>query len=325
MSREEILDFVARTTHAEHARHVARIQTLWGGYGEIFRAELDDADVPTVVVKWARPPIEDRGTASDLRKRRSYEVETAFYRTVSTWCDDTCRVPRLRGSWVDDDHWVLVLEDLDAAGFGARQRRLDGRPLDACLAWLAAFHAKFLGPAIDGDLPGDLWPVGTYWHLSTRTDELDRIADRDLRDAAPRIDAILQAAPFPTLVHGDAKEANFCFTRDGRAVAAVDFQYVGGGCAMKDVAYLLYGRADEPAAPGTSPHLATYFRHLREALALREDRVDADAIEAAWRRVYPVARLDFCRFLAGWAPEHWSGDRTGHRFVAEALRDGTLR
>ena len=41
------------------------------------------------------------------------------------------------------------------------------------------------------------------------------------------------------LAHGDAKVANFCFTNDQHAVAAVDFQYVGGGIGTQDVIYFL--------------------------------------------------------------------------------------
>lgn len=322
---DEVLRFVADAAGARGARRGARIQSLWSGYGELFRVELEGASEPgrrSVVVKWARPPASARDSAGDARKRRSYQVETAFYRDVAPRCGDGCRVPRLLGSRIGDGEWMLVLEDLDDAGFDARQRRIDGKSLDACLAWLAAFHAQFLGARFD-----QLWPTGTYWHLATRNDELARIDDPALREAAPRIDALLEAGRYPTLVHGDAKEANFCFTRDGRAVAAVDFQYVGGGCAMKDVAYLLHGRHDEPSPGVPSPHLATYFQHLGTALGARRDAAathDVDAVEAEWRRLYPVARLDFCRFLAGWAPEHWRGDADGQRFVARTLRDGTL-
>lgn len=205
-----------------------------------------------------------------------------------------------------------MLEDLDAAGFRGRHAEAKGVALEACLAWLAAFHARFLGERGTG-----LWPIGGYWHLATRSGELTAIADPALRAAAAGLDEQLSAARFQTILHGDPKDANFCFARDDRTVAAVDFQYAGRGCAMKDVAYLLYGRADEPADGIAHDHLATYFRHLRAGL---DDRIDAGALEAEWRALYPIARLDFCRFLAGWSPAHWRQDRRGQRFVREALR-----
>ena len=110
------------------------------------------------------------------------------------------------------------------------------------------------------------------------------MTDLDLRDAAPSLDAALHAARFQTLIHGDAKPANFCFGPDG--VAAVDFQYVGGGPGIKDVAYLLWGAPDADAA------LEVYFDALRAAGA-------GDA-EPEWRSLYPTAVRDFERFLDGW-------------------------
>ena len=77
------------------------------------------------------------------------------------------------------------------------------------------------------------------------------------------------------------------------AVAAVDFQYVGGGCGIKDVAYLLHGAGGGVEERG----LATYFTSLRETLA---EVVDGDALEREWRDLYPLACEDFRRFLAGW-------------------------
>lgn len=274
-----MLDWIATATGASAARRAGHIQTLWGGYGEIIRIELDGGVAPTVVVKNVRPPPRATGTVSDRRKRQSYDVETAFYRDLAPRCDDTCRVARLYASRVTAEGWLLVLEDLDAAGFSERADDASRPQLDACLRWLASFHARFIGePSAQ---------LGTYWHLATRIDELPAIADPGLRDAAPELDALLSAARFQTILHGDPKEANFCFTRDGRGVAAVDFQYTGRGCAMKDVAYLLHGRRDH-----ATTHLDTYFRHL-----------GADpAVEAEWRQLYPVAVRDFQRFLAGWRP-----------------------
>lgn len=235
-----VLDWIAEVTGARSARRLARLQTLWNGYGEVFRVELAGGVAPTVVVKRVAPPASARGTVSDTRKRRSYDVEAIFYRDYVPRCDHGCRVARMYGSRIEAGEWWLVLEDLDAAGFSERHDPAHGVALDACIAWLATFHARFVGDRGDG-----LWPQGTYWHLATRLDELAAIRDDHVRASARELDAQLAGARFQTILHGDPKQANFCFTRDGRSVAAVDFQYAGRGCAMKDVAYLLHeiGRA----------------------------------------------------------------------------------
>lgn len=306
-----VLDWIAEATQARSARRRDRICELWSGYGEVVRVELAGGIAPTVVVKHVRPPP-GAASVSDARKRRSYDVETAFYREYAARCDDRCRVARLYGSRATPDEWLFVLEDLDASGFPARRHEAGPVALEACLAWLAAFHARFLG-----DPGAGLWPIGTYWHLATRIDELAAIADPELRAAAASIDEQLAAARYQTILHGDPKDANFCFAADDRSVAAVDFQYAGRGCAMKDVAYLLHGRSDEPADGIARDHLDTYFGRLRAAP--RDEAIDITAVEAEWRALYPVARLDFCRFLAGWAPDHWQRDRRSQRFVRTAL------
>jgi aminoglycoside phosphotransferase (APT) family kinase protein len=171
-----------------------------------------------------------------------------------------------------------------------------------------------------GVAPEGLWQTGTYWHLETRRDELASIEDAALREAAPLLDQKLASAAFKTIVHGDAKPANFCFSPDGRAVAAVDFQYVGGGCGMKDVAYLVSGGEGADADAVEARHLDTYFVHLRSALARRQDPVDADALEAEWRALYPIACADFARFLAGWAKDHYASAPGYQRMVRRVLR-----
>ncbi|MBX3230484.1 MAG: phosphotransferase [Labilithrix sp.] len=275
-----------------------RVQSLWSGYGEIVRAHLDDGT--TAIVKWARAPARANDVAH-ARRCRSYDVEHVWYRDYAARCPS--RVPALRDARAGGGRWVFVLEDLDAAGFAGRRRRLSASELDACLAWLARLHARFVGVA-----PAGLWETGTYWHLATRPDELRAIDDAALRRAAPILDRLLRGARFQTIVHGDAKPANFCFADDG-AVAALDFQYAGGGCGMSDVAYLL----DEPE-PGRA--LDAYFAHLRAA----QPAVDAGALEAEWRALYPIAYADYARFLAGWAREHWRADRAAQGAVATILR-----
>lgn len=291
---------IARATGATAVELGGRIQSLWGGYGEIRRATLSGAATASVIVKHVVPPDAARLSSAErrshLRKLRSYEVERAFYRSYAARCSAGCRVPAAIHESGEGDRTLLVLEDLDAAGFGGRRNRVSTSELQACLRWLAQFHATFLG-----ERPESLWKVGSYWHLATRPDELSALTDPALRRAAPLLDARLNRARFRSLIHGDAKLQNFCFTKAGNDVAAVDFQYTGGGVGVKDVAYFLTSCVPSSELERhAGSHLDHYFRELREALGRRGDPVEALALEAEWRDLYPLACADFYRFLRGW-------------------------
>lgn len=184
--------------------------------------------------------------------------------------------------------------------------------MEACLRWLAHFHALFLGVA-----PENLWPVGTYWHLETRPDELEAMDHPQLKAAAGDIDRILNGCRFKTVVHGDAKLANFCFSPSGQEVAAVDFQYVGGGCGMKDVVYFLGSCMEERECDKRVPGLLDYyFCELKQSVGAD---VDFGALEAEWREMFAFAWTDFHRFLLGWMPGHWKVNRYSKRLTEEVL------
>jgi aminoglycoside phosphotransferase (APT) family kinase protein len=128
---------------------------------------------------------------------------------------------------------------------------------------------------------------------------------------------VLKQAPFQTIVHGDAKLANFCFSPDGSEVAAVDFQYVGGGCGMKDVAYFIGSCLDEDECEKMESELLDiYFKALKKSLLIHHPLLDAEQVEQVWRPLYPVAWTDFYRFLQGWSPGHWKI----HRYTNELAR-----
>lgn len=321
---------VARATGAKIVELGERVQALWSGYGEIRRATLTGAKFANAIVKHVVPPSTASQSAADARshrrKLRSYEVESAFYRTYAPRCDAECRVPAALYAKVERDRMLLVLEDLDAAGFGVRRHHVSAGELHACLRWLAAFHAAFLG-----EPPESLWKVGTYWHLATRPDELAALTDSPLRRAAPLLDEQLNRARHRTLVHGDAKLQNFCFANDSSAVAAVDFQYVGGGVGVKDVAYFLSSCL--PARElerDAEHHLDAYFVELRTALGQRRERTgdtawDVNALEAEWRDLYPIACADFYRFLLGWAGERDTRDAYLERVTRDVLKRLAVR
>ncbi|HYJ09889.1 MAG TPA: phosphotransferase [Polyangiaceae bacterium] len=304
-----------RVAAAEGCELGPRLQPLWGGYGDLWRAELTRAGkISSVIVKDVRPPAVDGGVAH-RRKLRSYRVEQVFYERYAARCDDACRVPRALGLGAEHGMFLSVLEDLDAAGFAGRRSRVDATELSAVLGWLAAFHAVFLGQS-----PDDLWKVGTYWHLATRPDELARLERPLLRKAAGGIDARLNSARFRTFVHGDAKLENVCFAPGGR-VALVDFQYVGGGVGVKDVAYFLSSCLSPAECAALIPgHLDQYFGALRAALATRYAPVELDALEHEWRELFPLAWVDFYRFLLGWAPGRCDPDPFSDALVAQVLR-----
>ena len=301
-----------------------RVQQLWSGYGQIVRLRLRDAAERSVIVKLVQPPAAVR-TASEAeqrahaRKLRSYAVELCFYEHYARRCSDACRVAASLLCERSGEGWLFVLEDLDAAGFTERRAFLPSSGVRACLAWLAHFHATFLGDTARG-----LHAIGTYWHLETRPDELSRMADAELRAAASWLDARLRRARYRTLVHGDAKVENFCFSDDLTEVAAVDFQYVGLGCGVQDVAYFLSSCLDERALQQHADELLDgYFEALRLALRTTHPDVDAAALEAEWRALYPIAWADFCRFMSGWAPEQETRVGYAARMTALALATRT--
>jgi hypothetical protein len=305
---------VLECTGASQLQTPESLQELWSGYGTIQRIRLKGASAPSVVVKHVQPPNRvhhPRGWHSDhghRRKLTSYEVEMRWYSEYSTRC--IARVPKCLASKAIDGELFLVLEDLDASGFPLRKTDLTWEGIQACLTWLAQFHASYLG-----NTPEGLWAIGTYWHLDTRPQELEALEDRALKAAASAIDARLNAARFQTFVHGDAKLANFCFSPEGE-VAGVDFQYVGGGCGMKDVAYFVGSCLDEDACERLEGDiLDTYFAALHAALG-----AEHPDLEREWRALYRVAWADFHRFLKGWSPGHWKINSYSERMVQEVLQ-----
>ena len=232
-------------------------------------------------------------TTAGTVKVRSYEVEAAFYTHFAHRCDPAlCRVPRCIDATASPEI-VIRLEDLDAAGFPGRGRQ----DVDGCVRWLAAFHAAFMGIPDPGGL---LWERGLYWYLATRPDELAALPDKSrLKQSAMAIDHRLDACRFKTLVHGDAKVANFCFGKKvGDPVAACDFQYVGSGVGVCDVAYFMTNVVrDNAPVSDVMAILAMYFQHLRSHMCLFDT---VDLIEAEWRDAFPFAVADFYRFYCGW-------------------------
>ncbi len=331
MSQPPYHQQLCQVFQTEHIDYLAVIQKLWSNYGVIRRIKVpahersyvfkyvDLANIPQHPRGWA-------GATSHARKLSSYINEWCFYQhyaepiqvyahsqaqNEASWqagypmlAQAHCVVPNvnLLQEHNSPERFLLVLDDLDAIGYTQRYAGFSIAQVRLCIRWLALFHAYFL----NCETP-DLWPVGSYWHWQTRQDEWGAMPRNELYHHAQGIAQALQTCPYQTLIHGDAKVANFCFHPDGQRVTAVDFQYVGRGVGVVDVMYLLGSAlsADELYAHAEALW-DTYFDDLR-ILGIAEDVVQT------WRDLIPTAWADFERFLQGWSPGH----QKLHAYAAE--------
>lgn len=320
---ETCLSFVKKLCKAEDASLSEVIQELWSGYGQLMRVSLKKTNCSSVIVKyidWNAASLHPRGWNTDVghqRKLRSYQVESYWYQKWKDGGDELCYLPKCYGFQQARNSITIVLEDLQEHDFSNVKSSVDWEEVKVVLKWLAYFHAKHLGRVPEG-----LWEEGTYWHLATRPQELKALSDARLKESAAVIDAALRNAPYPTIVHGDAKLANFCFSDNGQEVAAVDFQYVGGGCGMKDVAYFVGSCMSEKQCEAKEEAILDhYFTHLAKAVAHYQKQVDISGVVRAWRPLYRVAWADFHRFLKGWSPTHWKINTYSERVVSEVINE----
>jgi hypothetical protein len=317
---ETAIDFIKSVSGASSVQIGEVLQELWSGYGSISRVYLNLHNSPTAILKHIEPPTSPahpRGwntAVSHQRKLHSYEVEANWYRYFAHRCSPACTVPKSLGVGGSGARRFILLQDLDI-DYPRRCCRLSVDECKVCLAWLAGFHACFLHEAGIG-----LWPTGTYWHLATRADEYDQMKEGPIKASAPQLDRLLNSCQFTTLVHGDAKVANFCFSADKQAVAAVDFQYVGRGCGIKDVVYFLGSCLTEKDCEHYEDVLLDfYFSALSSALSPDRSSDEITAVENEWRGMYAIAWTDFYRFLLGWMPMHQKINRYTGLLAGRAL------
>ncbi|WP_044205919.1 oxidoreductase family protein [Flammeovirga sp. OC4] len=303
----DLLSKIKALIHATHIEEVEMIQQLWSGYGSIKRYNVEGCEMNSVVVKHVQLSSQKnhpRGwntNLSHLRKVKSYEVETYWYQHYSHLCDDNMTIPKCLAFDEFNGDVLIIMEDLDQIGFPERLHQVGWTEINACLKWLAYFHAKFLNHQTEG-----LWEIGTYWHLDTRPDELEALEDLPLKNTAEKIDQTLNQAKYKTIVHGDAKLANFCFSADGENVSAIDFQYIGGGVGMKDLIYFIGScMSEEECEKYEADFLDIYFSNLKEGITLYHPELDASEVIKEWKGLFKVAWTDFHRFLKGWSPGHW--------------------
>ncbi|KMT63780.1 phosphotransferase [Catenovulum maritimum] len=317
------------------------MQSLWAEQGELTRLTLLAPPQPqtgsekqatkSLVVKYitfndnAKHPHGWHGLSSQQRKRHSYQVELNWYQHYVSYEPDkqgmSPDMAELIHAHQDEQTIIIALQDL-AVDYPVRftqgqADRSNNDQVKACLQWLAKLHAKYFQQS-----PDDLWAKGSYWHLATRQDELNAMPESTLKKAASTLDNLLNNCPFQTIIHGDAKLANFCFEKNGKKAAAVDFQYVGQGVGIKDVMLLLTSVLPDDALVKQAKSLVEYyFQQLDNALSYWQPAVNSKQVINAWQALYPIAWADFHRFLAGWKPNHWKIGKYCQQQTKQALAD----
>ena len=313
-----IMDWLYSVTQDSALEQFTLVQPLWSNFGKLVRC-FSPAHQTPFIVKWICQPADfkhPRGWNSQVsqqRKWHSYAIEREFYQKYAK--PKHCALPRLIAQQQLTDSQCLVLSDLDFEGYPARPDQLTPQQCEPVLRWLAAFHAEYINTA-----PDELWERGSYWHLGTRQDEWQNMESGPLKSSASKLDNALRNCPYQTFIHGDAKLANFCFSEDLHHVAAVDFQYVGGGTGVQDVTYFLGSALTESQLlTQTESLLDSYFETLAERLVKRFDTQFAANVCRHWRDLYDIASADFHRFLSGWSPSHAKINRALHHHTRIAL------
>jgi len=272
-------------------RDVTGVEVLGGTTGTTDRCRvglLGDGVPDSVFVKMAALDV---GTRLFGGLARLGEVEIGFYRDLRPGL--ALEAPRLLGASFDrrTGRFVIVLEDLDGAGFPDTLSPLTPGRAAAALGTLARLHGRTSGvpvrPGWLGTNSGDaLLPLvaATLGRLGRRvaarhpglvTADGERIL-ATYRTWAPRLDA----GPHCVL-HGDPHPGNLYVLED--SVGLLDWQAVRRGNGLRDVTYLLVlGMSTDDRRA----HERDLLDHYRAELATAGGPgLTADAVWADHRRM----------------------------------------
>ncbi|MCG7534012.1 ecdysteroid 22-kinase family protein [Pseudoalteromonas sp. OOF1S-7] len=278
-------------------------QVLWSGCGHIYKFTYQDtllvAKVATVPEQLAHPHI-TQSQHSLRRKYHSYQKELNFYQHRAQWYIDACPMPEVVVLAEQNAVFIVVFKDFESQGYH-NVSNATPEHVAQMLEWLARFHAiGLVRPVLT-----ETEVQGNYWHLDTRPDEFARMATGKLKQCASAINQRLMACPFQTLIHGDAKLANFALSSQGVGVLGYDFQHIGKGVGVSDVMLLLTSLyCSRELQANVQICLDGYFAHLAQALAGHWPVTKIIALEKSWRALWPFVWADFQRFLLGWKPDH---------------------
>jgi thiamine kinase-like enzyme len=286
---------------AEHLtlREVANVTSLSVGHGQVancYRLVVEHRDA-TATSYIAKVPSLDAVSRSTAALQHLYEREVSFYQLLAS--NVSIRTPQCFFAQRDEtDDFLLILEDLSPAASIDQFGGIDVEVARHGLTSLAGLH----GPthALE-DLHRSSWLRGVSEELAplyavvlpALFDQFlaryDERLDDDVRAMVTTLKERLAqfssyATPHPCVTHGDFRTDNLLIdARDGAVpLAVVDWQTVGVGSPLLDVAYFLTTSLSPDDCARYDTELIDYY---------------LDAMSEQQVRISPaVARHEFARY-----------------------------
>lgn len=254
---------------------------------------------------------------------------------------------------------------------GEKRGALNRTQVRAALDWLAGFHSRSRGlllasldgyvlppleessrrQSADNNICSGLWLNGGYTYLATRGKEYASLAqdtDSEWSDALCGVSegcslsvaemVALFLAPcgraIESYIHGDVKSENLFTTTNGDKVAFFDFQYVGLGLGVCDLAklftcsvplhMLVDGNGSLPEKLSMCDGERGLLERYRMSLLQDEESEESELYEwEAFKRHWETALVDWCRFQASWG--FWGNTEWLEARVRSILNDQEWR
>ncbi len=256
----------------------------------------NDQGPASVVVK---VPSGEAVTRAVSFEHSVYLKECDFYRSILPLVDVTVPTPLAVHFDLDGQDFAIILEDLAWSEQGDQFSEPTPEQIDLAIEQLARLQApvwgKVSGSAFDSyrrdrERRFDRLPLAFPVFLETVFDRLGPSLDSEVAAMLERFAGLAGAwarhGEFTTLVHGDYRPDNFMFGIDPSAppLAVVDWQTVGLGVGVTDLAYLLGGALEPERRHAEEPELLDRYR---QALASQ----GVDYREAECRSEYAIATL----------------------------------
>lgn len=250
---------------------------------------------------------------------------------------------------------------------GEKRTVLNPHQVKSSIEWLARFHGgsqtslpvtldEYVLPPLEEakrrkqtpEKAGHkLWLNGGYTYLATRRSEYASLEDDDDSEwssafCTPVEGSTLSVAEmvakfltpsgrhFESYIHGDVKSENLFTTESGDRVAFFDFQYVGLGLGVCDLAKLF--TCSVPLRMLTDDHAIPHELEMEEGekgllelylQVLQHESSEQGYIWSLFKRHWEAALVDWCRFQASWG--FWGNTEWLEARVRSILKDNGWR